>query len=104
MTTTDDRTRTSCLIWEDPPRSRHRAGHDVRRPPATDPVYQRCADELRAHPGRWARIAQFTSRMDAAGEANRIASGREGAFLPIEHFQFTSRTGRIYARYLGDPR
>lgn len=86
------------IVWEEPPQDiRGRTSH-------TD--HAAIAEELRLHPGQWAKI--LIGRPSLAGE---IKAGRYRAFEPKGSFEAVSRKVRdvdgrrvadIYVRYIGD--
>jgi hypothetical protein len=85
----------SVLRWEDPP-------EDARGANVTD-RWQAIAEELRAHPERWAVVVESTSGACGAW-VNRIRTGKS-AFKPAGAFEAVSRADgkevRVYARYVG---
>jgi hypothetical protein len=93
---------TGVLRWEDPPPSRTGRPGPKSRPS----LYEFVAAQLRANPQRWAVVFEGGDK-SATSLANQFRRGRTGAFLPIGAFEIASRmndgTGRIYARYVGEP-
>jgi hypothetical protein len=90
------------LVWEDPPRPATGVGGNLHNRTPPNPFYAAIAVELQRHPRRWARIGQFDARWRASAELARIKRGVEPAFWPLEDYEFTSRTGKLYARWIGD--
>jgi hypothetical protein len=95
----------SVLEWADPPpTNRGKGGGDLAS------HLRGAADELRAHPGRWAKVLASQSN---PAQAVRLKTGRLVAFRPAGSFEATLRTvgktpeGKplydLYARYVGDP-
>jgi hypothetical protein len=87
---------TSALVWEDPPDRYARA---VRN-------WQKIVAELKAHPGKWAVIAEFPVRSKADSLGVTIRSGRAIAWRPAGSFDAQVHahgdTFRIYVKYSGD--
>ena len=83
------------IVWEDPPDKADR----YRGP---NPKYADQAAELRAHPGRWGRLATGNIRAVRQTVTN-IAMGRLAAFRPAGHFEATSSGTTIHVRYVGEP-
>ena len=93
----------SDLVWEDPPAPIKGSAKWHR--------YADVAESLKAKPGQWARVGEFTQPSQAGGLSSRIKSGRD-AFCPRGSFESTMRTIksdragqriiRVYARYVGD--
>lgn len=64
------------------------------------------AEELRAHEGEWARIADYDSPNLASNYCHRIRNGVAAAFRPAGNFESQARTGDdgrgyVWARYIG---
>jgi hypothetical protein len=83
---------SAALVWEDPP---PRIDHDA------------LAAELRAHPGRWARIDKTYSPESARVIAYQIRAARLAAYAPRGDFEAARRKqgpgeSYVYVRYLGD--
>ena len=57
-------------------------------------------NELKTQPGRWAIIAQRESTELAAGTAHNLKSRK--VKMPDGNFEFATRHGAIYARYIGE--
>ena len=68
--------------WENPP-ERNRT------------EWEGIAEELRAHPGRWAKVA------DKGTYTASIKRGRLRAFRPVGHYEATSHKGHLHIRYKG---
>lgn len=90
----------SVIRWEDPPESRK--GKAGGRGFVRNPRWQAVADELRAHPGRWAVVAEGEN----AGISGHIRRGKYAAMQPAGSFeaQCVGAGGEfpiIYARYVG---
>jgi len=83
----------SIIAWEDPPSNRRRKGRDW------SPV----AADLKAHPGKWARIFEGKASRSLAGN---ISMGVLKAFQPKNSFQGAARQHdgevTIWARYVGE--
>ncbi len=86
----------SGIVWEEPP-GRVRRGHYDWRAIASD---------LRAHCGRWARVAEYDTPGSAAATASRISKGKRPPFGPAGTFEAASRKAgdgwAVYARYVGE--
>lgn len=86
----------SDIVWEEPPPSRYGAKRDG---------WNRIAAELRANPGRWARIRECETRGRASVWAQQVRQGQSSAWLPAGSFEAASRsvdgTYVVYARYVG---
>lgn len=79
----------SALTWEEPPAN----GRDR---------WASIAAELRAHPGRWAKVAED----EWPSAAGCIKRGKFAAFRPAGSFEAAHRSvvgrkGDVYARYVG---
>lgn len=90
---------TSVIRWEEPPE------HGNKR--AARLKYQDIADELRAHPGRWAVVTEGVPTGTAGPIAVRIRRG-QAAFAPAGSFEARTAGGvgslnaRVYARCVGE--
>jgi hypothetical protein len=90
----------SALEWADPPAAKRDRG-----------TLPRAAAELRAHPGRWAKV--LTAATAGSSQAAAIKTGRHAAFRPAGHFEAATRSAGktpkgtqiydVYARYIGEP-
>lgn len=94
---------TGVIRWERPPPTQARNGG--RPADSYSSRYAAIADELRANPGRWAVIDEFTGNHNR-GLATKIRLGSMLCFTPAGDFESVSRRSDgvvlTYARYLGD--
>lgn len=83
----------TALTWEEPP-------------PAARRSFIGVGDALRARPGEWARIAEYTGRPKAAMLASRIRKGQARYWEPAGSFEAVYRTVDdvhfVYARHVGE--
>lgn len=81
------------LTWEEPPPPKQRSFRDV-------------PDALRAHPGEWARIAEYDVRNQACMLVGRIRRGEVKYWKPAGSFDAVARAVGdkhcVYARYVGE--
>lgn len=99
--TTSSCTCTEChppvVMWEEPPGSPR--GRAAKCPLTADQL-----DELRANPGRWARIHTYDRHTSASSAARRIQKGTYPE-MPEGHWEATGRRDGagsvLYARYVG---
>lgn len=82
-----------CFAWEDPPAPHPRKGGKNSN------AWRDEADQLRAHPGTWARVADRGNSAVAKAMASQIRLGIIPAFEPIGAFEATHRGSYVYARY-----
>lgn len=89
----------SGMVWENPP-ERKRGRVESGR-------WRTTAGELRKHPGRWAKIAQYPSSHSAYSLADRVRHGRLKSFEPGGAFEARAAAepggGSVWARYTGGP-
>lgn len=94
---------TAVIRWEDPPPTNARWTGGSSGPRSK---YAPLAEQLRAHPGRWALVREVDRQSDAAGFASLIRFGRTICFEPRGDFDACTRAVdgrfRVYARYLGN--
>jgi hypothetical protein len=95
-------TATTGLVWQTPPAAEtHRSGSNQ---------YQAEAAELRAHPGEWAVLKEFTgdgsgARSSAWRLASRVKKAEIPAFAPAGTFEAVTRTNghaKVFVRFVGD--
>jgi hypothetical protein len=82
------------VVWRDPPPPRR-----SKAPPPPDgrsSKYQRMADVLRQHPGRWAQLHPAPR-----GKSVGAMARRSDAFQPSDDWEIVSRGGAAYIRYVG---
>lgn len=99
---TDRAPAASALKWETPPAAERRGSNGDQ--------YQAEAAELRAHPGQWAVLKEFTgdgsgARSSAWRLASRVKKGEVPAFAPAGTFDAVTRTNghsKVYVRFAGD--
>jgi hypothetical protein len=98
---------TRTFRWKDPAdRSAGRRPGPLPPRPAAD-VFAAAAANLRAHPGRWAVVAEFEGQGSAANLSVGIRAGRTLSWQPAGSFDSTTRkegdVAVVYARYVGEP-
>lgn len=90
---------TNVIRWEEPPVAKGQGAVGQRQS-----QYTGVADQLRAHPGRWALVCEKQGR--GGGLASHIRMGQMQCFAPGGDFDAVQRTvdgvTRVYARYVGD--
>lgn len=90
------------LRWETPPPSRRRGGYPQGQGKSR---WQDVADELRAHPGDWALIAESPVTSNS-GLATQIRMGQAVCFSPAGDFDAETRrmdgVRKVWAVYVGD--
>lgn len=89
-------TPSKIVNWIDPPDTA-----DVQH--RTRSTYQGVVAELVRHPGRWARLADRSSRSGAYQFAKSVAAGRASAFRPEGAFESAWEGTAVWVRYIGDP-
>lgn len=90
------------VVWEDPPQWQQHGGHRAR----VLTVAQ--IEQLKAHPGRWARIKDYAKCNSAHSQASSLTKKQRtlaDGTLSTE-FEFVGRstgagTAALYARYIG---
>lgn len=88
------------MKWEDPPTKRRNGGRKV--------LFQAEATKLREHPKRWAVIRTLkdsdtaTASQRATNLASSLKRGTYKGFAEPHLYEFTSRDGKVYARYIGE--
>jgi hypothetical protein len=89
------------LRWEDPPPRDLRGGS---RYPVPASKYAPLADELKAHPGRWALI--YVGEKAKATSIARVISLGQVPVMAFRDYEAVTRTAdgqtRVYARYIGE--
>lgn len=92
---------TAAIRWADPPPDGRTLSPDAHRSPARD--YGAIARDLRTQPGRWALVAECTTR-SGYNIARRMRQGATAGFRPAGAFEAECRQvgvmTHVYARYL----
>jgi hypothetical protein len=77
------------VAWEDPP------------PQTAGSIYQPIADELREHPGAWARLDDRFSESAAQAFASFVRNGKVSAFKPAGEFEARHAGKSVWVRHIG---
>lgn len=87
---------TTEVTWEEPPPSSRGGG---------SPLPVEVLDALRQHPGRWAKVREYTKRDGAASAVTNIRSDCWNCCRPAADWEATSRRqgsgSALYLRYVG---
>lgn len=90
----------SVVVWEDPPRSR------FGRARLEEEIGEAVLEQLRAHPGKWAKVRTWAVKSSASTAASRIRKG-EAPGLPAVEWEAVGRSvpggSALYLRYRGAP-
>jgi hypothetical protein len=82
------------VVWRDPPPREHRGG--------TAGKYLDLIADLKANPGRWAYLGEFTASAATNWRAGRVAGTKPGEFTTrVVMLPHSSRCD-LYVRYLGN--
>ncbi len=94
---------TGIIRWENPPLSRRGSGYPQGLGKSQ---WAEVADDLRAHPGDWALIAEGPVPGPNSGLATQIRMGQMVCFSPAGDFDAEVRrqdhVRKVWACYLGD--
>jgi hypothetical protein len=86
------------LVWEEPPAT-------VRPGSSSPDKYRAEAEELKAHPGKWAVLAEFKDRSQAYRLKSSVEKAKYPAFAPAGSFEGKTHTNgavKVYVRYVGE--
>lgn len=93
---------TAVIRWEKPPPSRRLGGYPVGQGKSR---WAAVAEELRAHPGEWALIAESPLGVNG-GLATQIRMGHMVCWSPAGDFDAETRRAdgvrKVWACYVGD--
>ena len=82
------------FIWQDPPPDgRGKSGPTQ----GAHAQLHTCLAELLLHPGQWARMHRYASPHSASGARRRLI--KQGW---ARSYEFTTRGGDLYGRYIGE--